>query len=75
MRVLVVEDDRDLNRQLVAALTDAGVPIDWKLPLIPEIPGLPTTLLQLRLPPAVYLACTKPPRELLAPSICAWGAL
>ena len=24
MRVLVVEDDRDLNRQLVSALTDAG---------------------------------------------------
>ena len=28
MRVLVVEDDRDLNRQLVAALTDAGYAVD-----------------------------------------------
>lgn len=28
MRLLVVEDDRDLNRQLVTALTDAGYAID-----------------------------------------------
>ena len=28
MRVLVVEDDRDLNRQLVSALTDAGYAVD-----------------------------------------------
>ncbi|MFZ0849676.1 MAG: DNA-binding response regulator, partial [Hyphomicrobiaceae bacterium] len=28
MRVLVLEDDRDLNRQLVAALTDAGYAVD-----------------------------------------------
>jgi two-component system OmpR family response regulator len=28
MRVLVVEDDKDLNRQLVAALTDAGYAVD-----------------------------------------------
>ena len=28
MRVLVVEDDPDLNRQLVAALTDAGYAVD-----------------------------------------------
>ena len=28
MRVLVVEDDLDLNRQLVAALTDAGYAAD-----------------------------------------------
>ena len=28
MRVLVVEDDPDLNRQLVAALTDAGYVVD-----------------------------------------------
>ena len=28
MRVLVVEDDRDLNRQLVTALTDAGYAVD-----------------------------------------------
>jgi two-component system OmpR family response regulator len=28
LRVLVVEDDRDLNRQLVAALTDAGYAVD-----------------------------------------------
>ena len=28
MRALVVEDDRDLNRQLVSALTDAGYAVD-----------------------------------------------
>lgn len=28
MRILVVEDDKDLNRQLVAALTDAGYAVD-----------------------------------------------
>ena len=28
MRVLVVEDDRDLNRQLVSALSDAGYAVD-----------------------------------------------
>ena len=28
MRALVVEDDRDLNRQLVSALTDAGFAVD-----------------------------------------------
>ena len=28
LRVLVVEDDRDLNRQLVTALTDAGYAVD-----------------------------------------------
>ena len=28
MRVLIVEDDRDLNRQLVSALTDAGYAVD-----------------------------------------------
>ena len=28
LRVLVVEDDRDLNRQLVSALTDAGYAVD-----------------------------------------------
>ena len=28
MRVLVVEDDPDLNRQLVSALTDAGYAVD-----------------------------------------------
>ncbi|MGD9867911.1 MAG: response regulator transcription factor [Hyphomicrobiales bacterium] len=28
MRLLVVEDDKDLNRQLVAALTDAGYAVD-----------------------------------------------
>ena len=28
MRLLVVEDDRDLNRQLVSALTDAGYAVD-----------------------------------------------
>ncbi|MCT8971198.1 response regulator transcription factor [Microbaculum marinisediminis] len=28
MRILVVEDDTDLNRQLVAALTDAGYAVD-----------------------------------------------
>ena len=28
MRALVVEDDKDLNRQLVAALTDAGFAVD-----------------------------------------------
>ncbi|MCB1548917.1 MAG: response regulator, partial [Hyphomicrobiaceae bacterium] len=28
MRVLVVEDDPDLNRQLVAAFTDAGYAVD-----------------------------------------------
>ena len=28
VRVLVLEDDRDLNRQLVAALTDAGYAVD-----------------------------------------------
>ncbi|MFA5900735.1 MAG: response regulator transcription factor, partial [Hyphomicrobium sp.] len=28
MRVLVVEDDKDLNRQLVAALSDAGYAVD-----------------------------------------------
>ncbi|HWK38872.1 MAG TPA: DNA-binding response regulator, partial [Hyphomicrobium sp.] len=28
MRVLVVEDDKDLNRQLVAALGDAGYAVD-----------------------------------------------
>lgn len=29
MRVLVVEDDKDLNRQLVEALTDAGYAVDY----------------------------------------------
>ena len=28
VRALVVEDDKDLNRQLVAALTDAGFAVD-----------------------------------------------
>lgn len=28
MRILVVEDDKDLNRQLVAALTDSGYAVD-----------------------------------------------
>jgi len=28
MRILVVEDDPDLNRQLVSALTDAGYVVD-----------------------------------------------
>ena len=28
MRVLVVEDDKDLNRQLVTALADAGYAVD-----------------------------------------------
>ena len=28
MRILVVEDDKDLNRQLVEALTDAGYVVD-----------------------------------------------
>ncbi len=28
MRLLVVEDDKDLNRQLIAALTDAGYAVD-----------------------------------------------
>jgi two-component system, OmpR family, response regulator len=28
MRILVIEDDRDLNRQLVQALTDAGYAVD-----------------------------------------------
>jgi two-component system OmpR family response regulator len=28
VRVLIVEDDRDLNRQLVSALTDAGYAVD-----------------------------------------------
>ena len=28
MRVLVVEDDADLNRQLAAALTEAGYAVD-----------------------------------------------
>ena len=28
MRILIVEDDRDLNRQLVSALTDAGYAVD-----------------------------------------------
>ena len=28
MRILVVEDDKDLNRQLVSALTDAGYAVD-----------------------------------------------
>ncbi len=28
MRLLVVEDDRDISRQLVAALTDAGYAAD-----------------------------------------------
>lgn len=31
MRALVVEDDKDLNRQLVAALTDAGFAVDKAL--------------------------------------------
>lgn len=31
MRVLVVEDDRDLNRQLVGALSDAGYAVDTAL--------------------------------------------
>ncbi len=29
MRALVVEDDPDLNRQLVGALTDAGFAVDY----------------------------------------------
>ncbi|MEM8797774.1 MAG: DNA-binding response regulator, partial [Pseudomonadota bacterium] len=28
MRILVVEDDEDLNRQLVTALTDSGYAVD-----------------------------------------------
>ena len=28
MRILVVEDDRDLNRQLAAALTEANYAVD-----------------------------------------------
>ena len=31
MRLLVVEDDRDLNRQLVKALTQAGYAVDSAL--------------------------------------------
>jgi len=31
MRILVIEDDRDLNRQLVQALTNAGYAVDFAL--------------------------------------------
>jgi len=31
MRLLVVEDDRDLNRQIVAALENAGYAVDRAL--------------------------------------------
>lgn len=41
--------------EAIAVLADVGVAVDWHLPAIPEIPGLPTASSKLLLPPAFAL--------------------
>lgn len=54
--------------EAITALTDAGVPVEWKLPGASGTS--PSSWVNDRAK-MIYLACAQPPGDILAPSICA----